>query len=197
MRKLILLVWLLLPVVVGFYHAGPGQARVVLDNIHKTLATADRAAADGEWNVAEREYEAALALLPPDRISESRRVRLERSKVQMMNRKLPEAHQDLKSLVDELQEDSAADPQLFSETRAALANSQYYMAWLMRLEGQPRDLWEPEIEGSRQTFRHLAEQAIGSGDEALAKRFREDLEASIRLARMDLNDLQGLPLPSQ
>jgi hypothetical protein len=71
------------------------------------------------------------------------------------------------------------------------------MTWLMRLEGEPRETWEPEIESARQTYRLLAEQAETSSDPVQAKKSCEDLAASIRLARMELSELQGLPLPSQ
>jgi hypothetical protein len=67
----------------------------------------------------------------------------------------------------------------------------------MRLEGLGRDEWEPEAEAARQTYKLLAEDAARRGDPAAAARHREDLEASVRLARMDLSELQGLPLPSQ
>ena len=197
MRKLVLLIWLMLPVLVGFYHAGPGQERALLDSLNKTLAEADREAANEKWDAAESQYDAALSLLPTDRIHEAQRIRLELAKVQMQNRKLPVAHQSLKALVDELKDDATADQSLLAESRTALANSQYYMTWLMRLEGQLKDRWEPEIEASRQTFRLLAEKAEASGDTSFAKKHREDLESAIRLARMDLSDLQGLPLPSQ
>ncbi len=197
MRKSVLLVWLMLPVLVGFYHVGPGQERALLDSLNKTLAQADREAANEKWGAAESQYEEALSLLPADRIGEAQRIRLELAKAQMQNRKLPVAHQSLKALVDELRDEPAADQPLLAESRAALANSQYYLTWLMRLEGQPKDRWEPEIEASRQTFRLLAGQAEASGDTSLAKKNREDLESAIRLARMDLSDLQGLPLPSQ
>jgi hypothetical protein len=62
------------------------------------------------------------------------------------------------------------------------------------LEGEPPDVWEPEIEGARQNYRLLAEQA---GDSAAAMSYQEDLEAAVRLARMDLSELQGLNLPRQ
>ena len=78
-----------------------------------------------------------------------------------------------------------------------LANSEYYMTWLMRLEGLGRDAWEPRIEAARQTFKLLAVEAEEQGDEKLLKKSKEDLEAAIRLARIDLTELQGLPLPSQ
>jgi hypothetical protein len=78
-----------------------------------------------------------------------------------------------------------------------MANAQYYMTWLMRLEGLGRDAWEPEIESARQTYKLLAEQAEQRGDTPAAKTHQEDLESAIRLARLDLSELQGLPLPSQ
>ena len=111
--------------------------------------------------------------------------------------KLPAAHAELSSLVEELGNDPTADPKLLADARGALANAQYYRTWLMRLEGAPADEWEPEIEASRQNYKLLAEQAQQSGDVLLAKANEESLESSVRLARMDLNDLQGLPLPSQ
>ena len=197
MKKLVLLVWLMLPVLVGFYHFGPGQEKALLDGLNMVLAQADRNAADQDWSSAEAQYEVALSLLPNDRTQDAQRIRLEIAKVQMQNKKLPVAHQSLKALVDELADDPAADQPLLAESRAALANSQYYMTWLMRLEGQPKDRWEPEIEAARQTYRLLAVQAEELGDTSSAKANREDLESVIKLARMDLSDLQGLPLPSQ
>jgi hypothetical protein len=64
------------------------------------------------------------------------------------------------------------------------------MTWLMRLEGLPQEEWEPEIESARQHFRQLAEKGTGGKE-----RYQEKLESAIRLARMDLTDLQGQPLP--
>lgn len=197
MRKLLLLVWLMLPVLAGAYHYGPGQERMLLDDISAILSQAEEYAAAEEWTSAEKKYTEALALLPEEKVYEIRRVRLERAKAQMFVRKLPEAHEDLTGLVEEMKDDDNADGALLSEARQALANSQYYMAWLMRLEGQPKELWEPQIDSARQTFRLLAEQSEQTGDAKGAKRNREDLESAIRLARLDLNDLQGLPLPSQ
>jgi hypothetical protein len=115
----------------------------------------------------------------------------------MYDKKLPQAHDDLTSLVDELKSDAAADPAMLAEARESLANAKYYLTWLMRLEGQPREVWEPEIESSRQTYRLLAEIAQKSQDADSLKRHQEDLESAIRLARMELSDLQGLPLPTQ
>ena len=77
------------------------------------------------------------------------------------------------------------------EARSALANSQFYLTWLMRLEGAAKDEWEPHIDAARQHYKLLAESAEQVGDEALVTTAQHDLEAAIRLARLDLADLQG------
>jgi hypothetical protein len=197
MRILLLTGWLLLPVIAVAWHLGPGQDFVHLDRVSSVLARADLAAADGNWTEADELYEEALRLLPPERSAESRRVRLERAKAQMHCKKLPVAHQGLTELVQELSADASADPKLLAESRSALASAQYYLTWLLRLEGFPREDWESEIEAARQNYTLLAEQAEAGGDTAAAQRHEKDLESAIRLARMDLAELQGLPLPSQ
>lgn len=67
----------------------------------------------------------------------------------------------------------------------------------MRLEGLSREEWEPHIESARQHYKLLAESASDEGTPQLVLQHQKDLESTIRLARMDLGDLQGLPLPSQ
>jgi hypothetical protein len=211
MRNLLLIVWLTLPVGAVAYHFGPGQDRLrddrAGDAIEEALAAAksarEIAARDGEkaakpaWVAAEAALDAALGRIDPERVEVVRELRLERAKAQMFVSKLPEARADLERLVDELQADPAAPDGLVTDARDALANAQYYRTWLMRLEGAPREEWEPEIEASRQNYKLLAEDAERSGDGAAAGRAKENLESSIRLARMDLSELQGLPLPSQ
>src|SRR5262245_30708804 len=197
MRILLLAAWLLVLPVAFAYHLGPGQTRMALDATATQLAAAERRAGDKDYAAAVDLYDQALKLLPADRKAEARRIRLERAKAMMLAKKLPEAHADLKALVDELQDDPSAEAALLAEARAVMANSQYYVTWLMRLEGLGRDAWEPEIESARQTYKLLAEQAERRGDRAAAQTHREDLESAIRLARMDLSELQGLPLPSQ
>lgn len=197
MRAVLLVLWLLIPVVVGAYHYGPGQEQLRLDHASVFVAVAEHQARNEKWAEAEAAYEEALKLLPADRLGDIRRIRLERAKAQMLAKKLPIANQELQNLVAELRDDSAADPKVLADARKALANSQYYLTWLMRLEGLAKEAWEPEIEASRQTYRLLAEQSESAGDAKTAKKNREDLESAVRLARMDLSELQGLPLPSQ
>ena len=195
MRTLYLLGWLTIPMAVGAYHFGPGQRQVTLDDVNSLLRQAEHAGAGDNWSHASDVYSQALALLPADRVNDARQIRLERARAQMEAQKLPEASDDLIELVTELQGDQKADPKQLSQARAALANAQYYLTWLMRLEGLGRDEWLPVIESARQTFRLLAEQAKEKGDTLTSLRWGEDLESVIRLERMEPGDLQGLPIP--
>jgi hypothetical protein len=197
MRTLVLLGWLMVPVAFGAYHFGPGQERLRLDDAARALAEADRLVAAEQWQTALTKYDEAQALLPEGRVDAVRRIRLKRAKVQMFAHQLPEANAALEDLVGQLQDDKTASPALRDEAREAQANAQYYVTWLMRLEGLSADEWEPEIESARQTYRLLAEQAESAGDQSAAKRHREDLESAIRLARLDVGELQGLTIPSQ
>ena len=210
MRTGILTLWLLLPVGFGAYHLGPGQEGLRLDDAGELLASAEEHAARGErllttdpvgaradFTLAKEQLEQALALLPDGHDALRQRVRLEIAKCQMNASELPKANASLAALVEELAGDSAVEPELLDEARAAYASSQYYRTWLVRLEGAGREEWEPRIETARQTYKLLAEQAEGRGEAEKAAAHREDLEASIRLARLELSELQGLPLPSQ
>jgi hypothetical protein len=197
MRIVIAVGWLIVPVLAYAWHSGPGQQYKQLDATAAHSALAQKALADKNYSVAAEKFDEALKSLPEGRIAESRRIRLERDKAMMMAKKLPEANADLNDLVTELEGDKSTDAKLIADAKAALANSQYYVTWLMRLRGYGQDAWEPEIEASRQTYRWLAESAEAAGDGAQAKKWQEDCESAIRLARMDLGELQGLPLPSQ
>jgi hypothetical protein len=204
MRKLVLFAWSALPIGGLAYHYGPGQERLVLDDVAAIVASANVSVRDENWGAAVESYDQALKLLPAGHLDVQRRLRLERAKAAMLDSKLPTAASDLAGLVEELQQEKptgSADPvqadQLLRESREALANAQFYMTWLLRLEGKAREEWEPQIEAARQNFRLLAEDATQRGDAKQQKRSSEDLESAVKLARMEIQDLQGLPLPSQ
>ena len=197
MRKPILVVWLLLPLAAWTYHEGPGQEWLRLDEVDAQLQRAEAAVSDEDWAVAIESYEAALKPLPPEKVTASRRIRLALNHARMMHKQLPRARAALAKLVDEMAADADADQALLDDVRKAQASSQYYMTWLMRLEGYAREEWEPEIEAARQNYRLLAERAELRGKASLAKQCREDLESAVKLARMDLQELQGIPLPNQ
>ena len=99
----------------------------------------------------------------------------------------------METLLGEMQKENGATGQR-DEVRANLAAADYYAGWLMRLEGAPAAEWTVEVENARQHFRLLAESNL-EANPPRAKRYQENLEATIRLARMDLSELEGMPLP--
>lgn len=195
MRKIVIAAWLVLAAAGAAWHAGPGRRALRLDDAASRAKEAEALASRGEYAAAVGAYGDALALLPEDAAGDDvRRLRLARAKARMFASELPDANVELGELMEEVARDRGADPALAADVRAALASSQYYMTWLKRLEGAPREEWQPYADEARQNYRVLAEEA---GDAATARRREEDLDASVRLARMELADLQGLPLPKQ
>jgi hypothetical protein len=210
MKKAVLIAWLLLPAVAAAYHYGPGQEALSLDDAGAAIARGRAASAlarttaakDGDaaarehWATADEAFGEALTLLPKDRVAETRAVILERAKAQMQTSQLPEARRTLETLVEELARDKQTDALQLADARETLANAQYYTTWLMRLEGLPREEWLKEIEASRQNYTLLAEQRKEVGDTDGAAKQASNVESAVRLARIDLKELQGIPLPS-
>ena len=197
MRKLLLLSWLCLPVAGWAYHQGPGQDQLQLDKVDAALLDATKELDGGSHDAAIQRYKDALKELPEERTSEARRIRVAMNKLRIKHRQLVEAQEDLAELVEEMTADPKAEVEVLREARQAYGNAQYYITYLMRLENYTRKEWEPQAEIARQMFRHLAEDADQRQDAEFAQRCREDLEATVRLERMELQDLQALPLPSQ
>jgi len=195
MRKLFIFIWLLVPLGAAAYHFGPGQQNIKIDQVATHIGLAEKHLMNNEFAEAVIEFDEAIRLLPKENISANNSLRLEKAKAQMQCSQLPEAYKELLSMLSTLDENTK--PQLVADTKSTLANAQYYMTWLMRLEGHPRELWEPIIESSRQNYYAAAEFAKNEGSQKSADQLIENLEASIKLARIDLDELQGLPLPNQ
>ena len=94
MRKFALAIWLMLPVLVGAYHYGPGQAQLKLDQVSNLLSKADGLVGQQKWTEAVDVYESALGLLPKGHDEVRQRVRLERAKAMMFCSELPAANSD-------------------------------------------------------------------------------------------------------
>ena len=197
MRILLIIAWLFVGLTGVIFHLGPGKEQMELDRVDAILSDARKCVAEQSWDDAIESFDEALRLLPAEKVTQGYQVQLEKAKAQMMNKQLPAARQALAGLLKDVREHDDSDPNFVSEVRSTLANSQFYMTWLMRCEGLPKSEWMPEIEAARQNYVQVATEASEQGDQKLADRAKEDVEAAIRLARMDLKELQGLPLPSQ
>ena len=197
MRILLIVGWLFAGLGGAIYHFGPGQEMLEVDRVNQIISDARVSLEKKDWSGAVEKYDEVLSALAAEKVTESRAIALEKAKAQMMASELPKARESLESLLTEARLDENSDPRFNAEVQSTLANAQYYMTWLMRLEGVPEEKWMPEIEAARQHYVQLTQTAEELGDQELLKRSSEDLESSIRLARTDLGDLQALPLPSQ
>jgi hypothetical protein len=192
-KKMLLAFWLLIPVLLLAFHYGPGQSRLALDRAAQKIAAARAFEAQEQWAAAIQAWGEALAATPQEKTSERLQLRLSQARARMYVGELPEAIEDMDNLLTEAQR-VRAEASLQSEIRASLASAQYYAGWLMRLEGAPTEEWLQQVDSARQHFRLLSENTKSL---QLAKDYQKNLEATIRLARMDLSELQGLPLPKQ
>ncbi len=197
MRIILIIAWLFVGLAGIIFHLGPGRDQAKLDRLDQILGEAQHSVDTQQWAAAVAKFDLALAEIPSEKIHQARQVILEKAKAQMMSKNLPQARQTLEQVLTEARKDPTSEPAFVAEVESALASSQYYMTWLMRLEGLAKEAWLPEIESARQHYAQVSQIGKDLGDIALVRRSQEDLEASVRLARMDLNELQGLPLPSQ
>ncbi|MFO1062286.1 MAG: hypothetical protein U0892_00245 [Pirellulales bacterium] len=197
MRSFFIICWLAIPLLAWAYHVGPGQEQLKLDDAGRLLHQASLAGKAEDFDRAKTLYSESLAKLPSDRKADAYVARLELAKAQTKSGQLPEGRASLETLLEEMEKDQSVDPKVFDQTREALAGAQYYMTWLMRLEGKAAEEWEPEADAARQNYRLLSEKSAEAGDDKQLESHRHDLEATIRLARMDLDELQALKIPKQ
>ncbi|MFM8420905.1 MAG: hypothetical protein ACKOEQ_12380 [Verrucomicrobiota bacterium] len=194
-RRWFLSLWLMLPVALAAYHFGPGRAALGRDHGAARLEAARRAEAAEDWQGAMAAYDAALAALPSDATEARARIRLAQARARVFTGELPEAMGDMEALLADVK-GHAGLARLEGAVREELASAQYHAAWLMRLEGADREEWTAQTEKARQNFRLLAEHASATADARVGDHQR-NLEATVRLAQMDLSELQGLPLPKK
>ncbi len=201
-------IWAIVPVAALAIHLGPGQRLLAADRAADHLALALAAEQAEDYAAAAEHYAAARAQLPDEQTAQRARLALREAKATVFAGNLIEGAAKLESLITELSAQPNGPPvpgalnpsdsrALLTETRDALGTAAYFTAWTMRLEGAAADEWKPETEKARQQFRLLAETALASGDKELADAATKNDEQVIRLERMDLSELVGLPLPKK
>ncbi len=197
--------WLVVPLALGAWHAGSGAQHLAEESAARAATQARQLAEAGQWSEAADAADAAVASLARARALEAEsgvvrtsdpqldRVLLAQCAARWRAGDLAEGLDQAITLLSDLEQRAAADPELVRATRSEVASASYVAAWFMRLEGGEDQEWAIAAEESRAQFRLLAETAVpGSGEaEAAAK----NLEAAIRLQRLDLGELRALPLP--
>jgi hypothetical protein len=196
MRKLLAVLWLLIPVGLIAYHYGPGQVKLQRDRAARQLSFAREAEQRDDWRAAFEAYGRALHELPDGDKDARLLTRLSQAKTRMYFGELPEAMEDVENLLADASSETA-NRALQDQIRSTAGSMHYYVAWAMRLEGAETAEWTEQTEAARQHFRMLSENSIARGDAKSAVEHEKNLEATIRLARMDLSELKGLPLPKE
>jgi hypothetical protein len=195
MRKILVLLWLLLPLPVVVLHYGRGQQWLARDHAGDFIKQAQAAEQVGDWKKADECYQSAdKAVGTADR---GLKLRLELARVRSRFH-LGEAVAAIDG-VDRLLDDAAMAtmPLAFqNEARELAGRIHYYAGWVMRLEGAKRELWLEEAELSRQNYRLLSEQSSGENS-AQAVKQHEDLEAAVQLQRLSFTELIARPLPRE
>ena len=193
-KNLFILLWALAPVALLAYHYGPGQAGLAREEAKASIRTALDFEAKKQWRQAIDAYNAALAALPDTETAKRQQLQLARANARIYVGELPEAMFEMEHLIDEPAKGN--DSALESKVRSSLASAQYYTGWLMRLELAEKKEWKEPLEKARQNFRLLAEQTAKT-DAKASEDHQKNLEAVVRLARMDLSEVQALPLPKK
>lgn len=195
MRRFLTILWLLVPIAIIAWHYGPGQNAMSRDRAAQFISDARMAESKSEWKNARELYRLAIMNVPDGDTDLRLALNLSHAKTRMYTGELPEAMEQVDGLLDESLR-TTQNRALQDEIRSTSGLMHYYVAWLMRLEGAETEEWTEQTETARQHFRLLAEQA-GPANDGSAEPYEKNLEAVIRLARMDLSELKGLPLPSE
>ena len=174
--------------------ARPRQAGLAREEAKTSIQAALDFEVGEQWQQAIDAYNDALAALPETETAKRQQLQLARANARIYVGELPEAMLSMEHLLDETAKGS--DKELESKVRSSLASAQYYTGWLMRLELAEKEEWKEPLEKARQNFRLLAEQTDKT-DATASEDHQKNLEAVVRLARMDLSEVQALPLPKK
>ncbi len=221
MRKYLVLLWLLMPVGLIYYHYGPGQKLLAYDNAGDCIeyaesleAIAHKDSTPENWLKVVEVYHQAEKLLPEGNSLISRRIKLSAANAQMYQGELYEAMGQLDTLLSEAIEDKMPK-QYCDKVRDTLARCQFGSAWIMRLEGAETKKWTAQAEKARQNFRLLAEetladieqktsssvsidrQLVSGSEQKQAIDHQKNLEATVRMEQLDASTIKGLPLPKE
>ena len=193
-KNLFILLWALAPVALLAYHYGPGQTGLAREDAKASIQAALDFEAGQQWQQAIDAYNEALTTLPDTEPAKRQQLQLARANARIYIGELPEAMLAMEHLLNETAKGSNSN--LESKVRSSLASAQYYTGWLMRLELAEKKEWKEPLEKARQNFRLLAEQTAKTDAKASGDH-QKKLEAVVRLARMDLSEVQALPLPKK
>jgi len=196
MKKLLLFLWLMLPLPVLVWHYGPGQKWLARDQAHALIRKAETFEAQKNWPEAESLFREAAGRVRG--LDDALQTQLDIALIRARYRQGGAV--EAIDMADRLLNDPKFQRQpenLQREARELASRIHYHAAWVMRLEGAQKDLWMEEAELARQNFRMLSEQTLFAGHTNYSHLQQTNLESAVRLQRMGLVELMAKPLPEE
>ena len=132
-KKLLMTLWLLVPIFVLAFHYGPGQKGLIRDRAAEKIKAAMKAEKEEDWSGAVAAYDEALSILPGDQKELRFKLQCAHANARMFSGQLPEAIGELEGLLADMLK-QGAPAERTREVRGTLASAEYYAGWLMRLE---------------------------------------------------------------
>jgi len=183
LKKGLVVVWLLVPVMLLSYHFGPGQAALAWRESSALRDEARAAEQAGNWEQASARYDAALAAVPADDAA----ARLARDQLRLAQigaafqlGNLNDTLTDLRQFVQHVDEKHGPDSGLALDARDLLGRVHYQAMIALRLESAEEQAWMKHWELSRQNFRFLAEHSPARRNDL----DRKNLEVVIKSANL-------------
>ncbi|SFI64587.1 hypothetical protein [Planctomicrobium piriforme] len=196
LRNLLLAAWLMTPI--GGYLCQQYAAPELIKSNQASAAfsQASMLTQQEDWESAVAVLLETQALVPEKDVRTQNQLKLEIAKLYLRQGMLDDARDALVNLGDKLATSTSeqAPDQFRREYQRVMANTDFYTAWQLRVQGEVRDTWEPVLDGARQSFRQLAETANTDAERTSRA---EDNESAIRLAFLDDEDLIGTPFPKK
>lgn len=194
MKRLLISLWLLLPVLLLLVHLTNGKRLLERDRIQSVIREARAAGHRADHAKAADLFAEAAEALRAEAPDTALRLDLHKARAEARQGKLGTASGSLDRILADpaYQQQSAAFRQ---DVHEAAGGVRYYAAWRMRLDNAPRRDWMAQADLARRHFRLLAESRLGKAPQSFTTGQMENLEAAIRLQRMGLEELKAKPLP--
>ncbi len=160
MRKALLLLWMLFPVLVVAFHFNYGASYMARERAYTRLQEIRQLQhqQQPDWLAILGAYELLCSELPADedpRVLRQIELAICEARIEMLD--LQRAIEDLSQLLQETAVAYGENASLTRAVREQLGKAHYYATWVLKTNGAPESEWRPYAERARQLFRYLAE----------------------------------------
>jgi hypothetical protein len=186
--------WCLIPLAGLLFHYGYGEQLSYAEGAVQLQRTARQFEMDAAFETASERYAAAEKAAHPDDFALRARLRIDGARAMMLGGTPLEAARQLERLLG-APTSGELPRELVAEAKTTLALALYYAAYALRSALPEPNMWRAEIEGARQIFLALYEDAAAKNRVAETAFYAQNLEACILFARTRQPEFVSLPTP--